>query len=90
MHRIGSKIVADKKSMLKHDGKEGMASQDRDLLTLLIKSNLAEAAKDRSGSQSMSDEEVLGRTYSNFVIAFCPLILRGRNLDLSCRRPRNQ
>jgi hypothetical protein len=68
MHHIGSKIVADKKSMPARDSKGGMASQDRDLLALLIKSNLVEAAQDGNGNQSMSDEEVLGRTYSTFTI----------------------
>ncbi|KAG8743143.1 hypothetical protein FRC10_000360 [Ceratobasidium sp. 414] len=68
MRRIGTKIVADKKTMLKHDTKEQVELQGRDLLTLLIKSNMAEQTKGTHDSQSMSDEEVLGQI-STFLVA---------------------
>lgn len=57
MRRIGMKLISDKKAALEHDFKTGSTSQSRDLLTLLIKSNMAH----ENESQSMNDEEVLAR-----------------------------
>ncbi|KAG8723463.1 hypothetical protein FRC09_003220 [Ceratobasidium sp. 395] len=61
IRRIGMKIIADKKAMLNHDAKEDAELQGRDLLTLLIKSNIAEETKGTHENQSMSDNEVLGQ-----------------------------
>ncbi|KAG8740823.1 hypothetical protein FRC10_003851 [Ceratobasidium sp. 414] len=55
--RIGMKIVKDKKAMLLQGEKNGAASKERDLLSLLIKSNMTQ---ETNGDQAMSDEEVLG------------------------------
>ncbi|KAG9121150.1 hypothetical protein FRC07_003018 [Ceratobasidium sp. 392] len=68
MNRIGSRIIADKKTVLNGDTKEDAELQGRDLLTLLIKSNMAEEIKDAHESQSMSDKEVLGQI-STFLAA---------------------
>ncbi|KAG9084062.1 hypothetical protein FRC06_004250, partial [Ceratobasidium sp. 370] len=63
--RIGMKIVKDKKAMLLQGEKHGAASKERDLLSLLIKSNMAQEI---NGDQVMSDEEVLGHI-STFLAA---------------------
>ncbi|KAG8723380.1 hypothetical protein FRC09_003580 [Ceratobasidium sp. 395] len=63
--RIGTKIIEDKKAMLLHEEKNGADSEGRDILSLLIKSNLAQEA---NGDQAMSDEEVLGQI-STFLVA---------------------
>ncbi|KAG9084632.1 hypothetical protein FS749_005084, partial [Ceratobasidium sp. UAMH 11750] len=55
--RIGMKVVQDKKAMLLQEKKHGAASKERDLLSVLMRSNMAQAA---NGDQAMSDEEVLG------------------------------
>ncbi|KAG8794519.1 hypothetical protein FRC12_023926 [Ceratobasidium sp. 428] len=68
IRRIGMKIIADKKAMLNHDAKEDAELQGRDLLTLLIKSNMAEETKGTHENQSMSDNEVLGQI-STFLAA---------------------
>ncbi|KAG9090311.1 hypothetical protein FRC06_001130, partial [Ceratobasidium sp. 370] len=68
MRHIGTKIVADKRTMLKHDTKDQSELQGRDLLTLLIKSNMVEQTKGTHSNQSMSDEEVLGQI-STFLVA---------------------
>jgi hypothetical protein len=57
MRRVGMKLIADKKEALEHDLKTGSTSHGRDLLTLLIKSNMAY----ENESHRMSDDEVLGR-----------------------------
>lgn len=51
------KLVEQKKAALAEDSKTGSAAQGRDLLTLLIKSNMAQADE----AHSMSDEEVMAR-----------------------------
>lgn len=48
--------------MLSQESKDSMASAGRDLLTLLIKSNMALETTGENADQTMSDEEVLGRT----------------------------
>ncbi|QRW08852.1 cytochrome P450 family protein [Ceratobasidium sp. AG-Ba] len=63
--RIGKRIVDDKKMLLIQEEKEGAASSARDLLSLLIKSNMAQGTM---SDQSMSDEEVLGQI-STFLAA---------------------
>ncbi|KAG8718906.1 hypothetical protein FRC09_011929 [Ceratobasidium sp. 395] len=68
MSRIGTEIIADKKAMLNRDVKEDAELQGRDLLTLLIKSNIAEETKGTHDSQSMSEKEVLGQI-STFLAA---------------------
>ena len=69
MRRIGSQLIAEKKAeiMREHaEGKEKDAGVERhnmrgrDLLTLLIKANMATDIPD---SQRLSDEDVLARTY---------------------------
>ncbi|KAG9074358.1 hypothetical protein FS749_014094 [Ceratobasidium sp. UAMH 11750] len=68
MSRIGAKIVADKKAMLLQEQKDGAASKDRDILSLLIKSNMAQATSGAKEDQTMSDAEVLGQI-STFLAA---------------------
>ncbi|KAI0633788.1 cytochrome P450 [Trametes polyzona] len=65
--RVGMKLVMDKKAatlraaMEKHaDGPERKDLQGRDLLTLLIKANMA---TDIPEDQKLSDNDVLGRTF---------------------------
>ncbi|CAE6474246.1 unnamed protein product [Rhizoctonia solani] len=64
MRRIGMQLIAEKKAALDHDYKTGSTSHGRDLLTLLIKSNMASENK----AHSMSDDEVLGQI-STFLTA---------------------
>jgi hypothetical protein len=61
INRIGTNIVGDRKAMLLQEDKDGTAFKGRDLLTLLIKSNMAQESNGGKGNQTMSDEEVLGR-----------------------------
>ncbi|KAG8722654.1 hypothetical protein FRC09_005904 [Ceratobasidium sp. 395] len=68
MNRIGSKIVADKKAMLLQEEKDGASSQDRDILSLLINSNMAQEAGGMREDQTLSDAEVLGQI-STFLAA---------------------
>lgn len=58
MRRVGMELINEKKSALAQDLKTGSTTQGRDLLTLLIKSNMAY----ENEGQRMSDDEVLGRT----------------------------
>jgi hypothetical protein len=51
------KLVEDKKAALAQELKTGSAAQGRDLLTLLIKSNMAY----ENEGQRMTDDEVIGR-----------------------------
>ncbi|KAJ1300945.1 hypothetical protein OPQ81_003371 [Rhizoctonia solani] len=64
MRRIGMKLIADKKAALEYDNKTGSTSHGRDLLTLLIKSNMAY----ENEAHKMSDDEVLGQI-STFITA---------------------
>jgi hypothetical protein len=59
MRRIGMDLINEKKTALAQDFKTGSTTQGRDLLTLLIKSNMAY----ENEGQMMTDDEVLGRTY---------------------------
>ncbi|CAE7112068.1 unnamed protein product [Rhizoctonia solani] len=63
IHRIGTNLVQDKKTQLQGDV-QGEELHGRDLLTLLIKSNLAET----DSRQAMTDKEVLGQI-STFLAA---------------------
>ncbi|KAG8740821.1 hypothetical protein FRC10_003849 [Ceratobasidium sp. 414] len=62
--RIGTKIVEDKKAVLLQEEKSGVASKERDILSLLIRSNMAQ-----NGDQAMSDEEVDVAEISTFLAA---------------------
>ncbi|CUA74246.1 Cytochrome P450 CYP72A219 [Rhizoctonia solani] len=64
MRRIGTKLIADKKAALEQDDKMGSNLQGRDLLTLLIKSNI----QSEHAAHQMSDEEVLSQI-STFLVA---------------------
>ncbi|KAG8717523.1 hypothetical protein FRC08_007294 [Ceratobasidium sp. 394] len=64
MTRIGKRLVEEKKAALAEEQKTGSTAQGRDLLTLLIKSNMAY----ENESQRMSDEEVLGQI-ATFLVA---------------------
>ncbi|KAG8768678.1 hypothetical protein FRC12_005437 [Ceratobasidium sp. 428] len=64
MHRIGTKLVAEKKASLDHELKTGSTAQGRDLLTLLIKSNMS----NENEGQRMTDDEVLAQI-STFLFA---------------------
>jgi hypothetical protein len=82
MNRIGTKLIEKKKAALDQDYKTGSTSQGRDLLTLLIKSNI----QAENEGHRMSDEEVLSRK-SNLACLQNRLIDRcDRNIDLSCGR----
>lgn len=68
MRRIGTQLIAEKKADIRReyaDGKEkdaGLERKDlrgRDLLTLLLKANMATDVPD---NQKLSDEDVLART----------------------------
>jgi hypothetical protein len=59
MRRIGMNVINEKKTALTQDSKTGSTTQGRDLLTLLIKSNMAY----ENEGQMMTDDEVLGRMY---------------------------
>lgn len=72
MRRIGLQLIAEKKAAVLAEktssGKEGLERKDvqgRDLLTLLIKANMA---VDIPESQRLTDEEVLAR--KSFVITY--------------------
>ncbi|KAF8595822.1 cytochrome P450 [Ceratobasidium sp. AG-I] len=54
--------------MLKQEGKDGTSSAGRDLLTLLIKSNMVVESAGNNKDQTVSDEEVLGQI-STFLAA---------------------
>ncbi len=64
MRRIGLDLIAEKKaSILAASGQNGVEKKNvigRDLLTLLIKANMATDIPD---SQRLTDEEVLAREY---------------------------
>ncbi|KAG9119978.1 hypothetical protein FRC07_004717 [Ceratobasidium sp. 392] len=66
--RISDRIVNDKKAMLRQNDKDGSATKDRDILTLLIKSNMAAEIEGANKAQIMSDDEVLGQI-STFLAA---------------------
>ncbi|KAG8709100.1 hypothetical protein FRC08_018534, partial [Ceratobasidium sp. 394] len=66
--RISTRIVEDKKAMLRQSNKDGSDTKDRDILTLLIKSNLAQETEGAGKDQTMSDDEVLGQI-STFLAA---------------------
>ncbi|CUA72791.1 Bifunctional P-450/NADPH-P450 reductase [Rhizoctonia solani] len=63
INRVGMGLIRDKKAVLQGDA-QNEESRGRDLLTLLIKSNLAET----DSRQAMSDAEVLGQI-STFLAA---------------------
>lgn len=58
MNRIGTKILSEKKEEFKTTALESKNVEGRDLLTLLIKANMA---KDLPPSQKLSDEDVVDR-----------------------------
>ncbi|KAF8595823.1 cytochrome P450, partial [Ceratobasidium sp. AG-I] len=60
IRRVGTKIVQDKKQLLQQDSKDSTSSAGRDLLTLLIKSNIDVETAGDNKDQTMSDNEVLG------------------------------
>ena len=78
MHRIGKQLMVEKKAAIlaeaRQKGREVERKDvtDRDLLTLLIKANMA---TDIPESQRLSDEEVLARKLLWFLFVTPPLIL---------------
>lgn len=75
MRRIGMQLVEEKKAALRaqaqptatNSEKEGVSRKDmegRDLLTLLLKANMA---NDIPEGQRLTDEEVLAREYISFL-----------------------
>ncbi len=70
MRRIGMQLISDKKAEIMHASSEvagGIGRKDidgRDLLTLLLKANMA---VDVSDSQCLTDEEVLSRQCLNLL-----------------------
>lgn len=68
MRRIGMQLVAEKKAAIRamESEKEGVSKRDmqgRDLLTLLLKANMANDIPD---AQRLSDEDVLARKSCSF------------------------
>ena len=57
MARIGRELLAQSKAAVLEEQKLGTKSRARDLLTLLIKANMAE------GANRMTDEDVLARAF---------------------------
>ncbi|QRV80086.1 cytochrome P450 family protein [Ceratobasidium sp. AG-Ba] len=68
VNRIGMRIVNDKKRMLRQISKGDDDSKSRDILSLLIKSNLAQETSGGNTDQAMTDHEVLGQI-STFLAA---------------------
>ncbi|KAG8794508.1 hypothetical protein FRC12_023915 [Ceratobasidium sp. 428] len=68
INRIGKGIVSDKKAMLRQSSKDGSEGKDRDILSILIKSNMAQETEGASKDQIMSDDEVMGQI-STFLAA---------------------
>ncbi|KAG8794251.1 hypothetical protein FRC12_025164, partial [Ceratobasidium sp. 428] len=66
--RIGSKIIADKKALLEQEEKDETTTKGRDILSILIRSNMAQETVGVQGDQTMSDDEVLGQI-STFLAA---------------------
>ena len=63
IRRVGTKMIADKKAAVLNNASGGVEKKDvegRDLLSLLIKSNMATDIPD---SARMNDEEILSRQY---------------------------
>ena len=64
MRKIGLELIAEKKAAIRAEGQEkekySADSRARDLLTLLLKANMAIDIPD---SQKLSDEDVLARKY---------------------------
>ena len=61
MRRIGMQLIAEKKADIMRATAEGKEKpRSRDLLTLLLKANMA---TDIPENQRLSDEDVLGREY---------------------------
>ncbi|QRV94594.1 cytochrome P450 family protein [Ceratobasidium sp. AG-Ba] len=67
MHRIGKQLIDDKKNMIQNDVRNNAELQVRDLLTLLLKSNITAQKEGSQENQLMSDEEVLGQISTFFV-----------------------
>ncbi|QRV80102.1 cytochrome P450 family protein [Ceratobasidium sp. AG-Ba] len=67
MHRIGKQLIDDKKKVIQNDVKNNAELQGRDLLTLLIKSNITAQEERSNENQLMSDEAVLGQISTFFV-----------------------
>ena len=64
MRRIGMQLIAEKKADIMRAAAEGKEKpRSRDLLTLLLKANMA---TDIPENQRLSDEDVLGREHRQF------------------------
>ncbi|KAG8845041.1 hypothetical protein FRB91_002109 [Serendipita sp. 411] len=62
METIGRKLVEERKQLLKEEMKKGQVSKAKDLLTLLIRANLAASGGGGAyGDKSLSDEEVMNQ-----------------------------
>lgn len=89
MLQIGAELLAKKRTALlaaSESKEQGVISEDnvdvsgRDLLTLLIKANIA---KDLPESQRLSDDEVIAREYTTLSV----IISIQLNLIWLCRNP---
>ncbi|THH29155.1 hypothetical protein EUX98_g5030 [Antrodiella citrinella] len=68
MHRIGMELIREKKAAIQHEAISGIEKKDvqgRDLLSLLIRANMA---TDIPESQRLSDEDVLAQV-PTFIVA---------------------
>jgi hypothetical protein len=89
MLRIGAQLVANAKSMVTLSSKSGSVEKNdivgRDLLSLLVRANMASDLKE---SQKMLDEDVLARTSIHICHLTTPwfkqMVLR--DSDISCGR----
>jgi hypothetical protein len=61
MNRIGSELIVDAKESFSSTS----SNKARDLLSLLVRANLAQA---RDGQQQMSDKAILARTYTSAIV----------------------
>lgn len=92
MDRIGARLLSETKEFLAgsriiNDGIDKSQLQERDLLTLLIKSNMAAVLPD---SQRLSDQDVLAR--GSLILDWAlgmHLSWNSRGSDVPRRRPRN-
>ena len=94
MRRIGTQLIQEKKAQIQREMSESKNGsfaqkelQGRDLLTLLLKANMATDIPD---SQRLSDEDVLAREYLSFgSVTSCLTMgptpsLRGAHVSRSC------
>jgi hypothetical protein len=95
MDRIGSILLANAKANVSATSKSGAVEKSdivgRDLLSLLVKANMATDLKEE---QKMSDEDVLARAFRLFLVFFSDRLMKSeivgqRDSNFSRCRTRN-